>query len=65
MMVVDADGFRKVPLRRSGQHLRDFTPSSRPDPATRIASSLSQWLICRRLRGRLRRHGPRFNPQWL
>ena len=32
MMVVDADGFRKVPPRRSGQQLGDFIPSSRPEP---------------------------------
>ena len=32
MMVADADGFRTVPPRRSGQQLGDFIPSSKPEP---------------------------------
>ena len=32
MMVADADGFRTVPPRRSGQQLGDYIPSNRPEP---------------------------------
>ena len=35
MMVADADGFRTIPPRRSGQQLGDFIPSSRPEPRNR------------------------------
>ena len=31
MMVTDAEGFRTVPPRRSGQQLGDYIPSSRPE----------------------------------
>ena len=35
MMVADADGFRTIPPRRSGQQLGDFIQSSRPEPRDR------------------------------
>ena len=35
MMVADADSFRTVPPRRSGQQLGDYIPSSKPEPRNR------------------------------
>ena len=62
MMVVDADGFRKVPPCRSGQQLGDSIPSSRPEPRNKNRFqplSVADWQDVAR---QVEMRGPRFDP---